>query len=296
MDLPPDAFEVAGTGLSRYEAAAHGISGRRRYRPEVAHLSRDRWVIGAPVAAERRVVLLAELTPDSAAISHDTAAWWYGLPADQRRASGRIHVTVPPGGPAPQRRQMTVHVRALPATDVNIHRGLSVTTPERLFIDMSAMSDQERLLILGDAILNRGLATPESIAARVASARRARGVCLARQTVPLLDGRAQSPPESVLRLRLAAARLPPPVPQLAVRLEHMVVHLDLGWEEARVGLEYEGAQHAEWPQFGMDVDRYSDLAAAEWLIVRATRDDLRNGSQRLLARVRKALRERGAAC
>lgn len=173
---------------------------------------------------------------------------------------------------------------------------MPVTTPERLFVDMSAELGREGLLVLGDAILKQRLATADTLAARVANARRARGVRLARQTLPLLDGRAESPPESLIRLRLIAAKLPPPVPQLAVDLGFAVVHVDLGWEAARVGLEYEGAQHAERGQFESDLRRYSELAARGWLIIRASRADLPAGSRALLDRVRAALRERGLAC
>jgi hypothetical protein len=68
------------------------------------------------------------------------------------------------------------------------------------------------------------------------------------------------------------------VPQLAVQLGFAVVHLDLGWVEVRVGLEYESAQHAERGQFELDVRRNSELAARGWLII-VPPGDLPNGSR-----------------
>jgi hypothetical protein len=293
---PPDPAEIVGIGLSRRAAAAYGITGRRRYGAGVEHLSRDTWVLDPALAPERRVALLVDLAPETGALSHYSAAHWYRLPVDRHKGHGPVHVTVPPSGPAPQRRQLTVHVRELPAADVTMRWGVPITTPERLFVDMSGELSREGLVVLGDAILNRGLATVDTLAARVANARRARGVCLARQTLPLLDGRAQSPPETLLRLRLIAAKLPPPVPQLAVDLGFAVVHVDMGWEAVRVGLQYEGAQHAEQGPFELDLRRYSELAARGWLIIRASRADLSAGSRALLGRVRTALQGRGLAC
>src|SRR5262249_47467208 len=99
--------------------------------------------------------------------------------------------------------------------------------------------------------------------------------------------------ESVLRLRFHDARLPAPTPQCPVRLDSVVLHTDLGWPAAQVGVEYEGRQHAEKGQFEHDIDRYSAIAAAGWLIIRAGRADLRGGSWLLIDRVRAALARRG---
>ena len=76
----------------------------------------------------------------------------------------------------------------------------------------------------------------------------------------------------------------------------MTVHIDLGYAEAMVGIEYEGAHHAEEFQFGIDLDRYSALAAQGWLILRAGRRDLADKSRKLVTRTRSALRSRGAIC
>jgi very-short-patch-repair endonuclease len=72
-------------------------------------------------------------------------------------------------------------------------------------------------------------------------------------------------------------------------------HVDLGYREQRVGMEYEGRGHAEGAQFDRDLDRYTELSALGWLILRASRRDLSGQSRVFVEQVRAALRRRGLA-
>ena len=67
---------------------------------------------------------------------------------------------------------------------------------------------------------------------------------------------------------------------------------DLGYEEWKVALEYEGRQHAEAEQFGRDVDRYSLMAADGWLVLRFAGRHL-GGPTALIDRTTRALMSRG---
>jgi hypothetical protein len=58
-----------------------------------------------------------------------------------------------------------------------------------------------------------------------------------------MDGGAQSPKESWLRLVLIDAGLPRPVTQIHVTDNPLVAYLDMGWKEPKVALEYDGDQH-----------------------------------------------------
>jgi hypothetical protein len=108
------------------------------------------------------------------------------------------------------------------------------------------------------------------LARRLGRAARVRGVVRARECAPLLTPLAMSRPESLVRYWLVTSDLPDPVPQVPVhdRWGRVVAHGDLGYEEWKVLLEYEGRQHAEHEQFGRDVDRYSLMAADGWLVLR----------------------------
>jgi hypothetical protein len=273
------------------------VTQRQFSRSDMVRVAHNHWLKAAvwPMTDEMRLSALASTLPDGAVISHDSAAALYGLPAPLF-PDGRLHLSLAAGEPVSQRNELVVHARHLPPDDCSKLDGLLVTTPERMFLDLAAACDRERLVVVGDAMLRLGLTTKEQLLGRLETAYRVRGVRVARSLVPLLDGGAHSPPESLVRLRLHDAGLPTPVTQLEVHLGHMTVHIDLGYAEAKVGIEYEGAQHAEEHQFGIDLDRYSALAAKGWLILRAGRRDLAGKSRKLIARTRSALRSRGVVC
>jgi very-short-patch-repair endonuclease len=71
-----------------------------------------------------------------------------------------------------------------------------------------------------------------------------------------------------------------------------VVHADLGYEEWKIALEYEGRQHADRDQFGRDIDRYSLMAADGWLVLRFTNRHI-TGPTTVVDRTRRALISRG---
>jgi very-short-patch-repair endonuclease len=259
-------------------------------------VSRNLWVPGGPPLDEREWIRLLWLAaPEGSALSHDTAVRLFGAPGDWREDAVPPHITVPVGTNF-DRKEVTVHVARLPAGDVCTFGSCRATTPERTFLDTAAGRDAERLVVVGDALLALGLTTVEGLQARLAMAKGTRGVVVARDIVPVLDGRSQSPPESVVRLRLLRAGLPRPELQHPIPVGQYVVHADMAWPEARTVLEYEGRQHAEQEQFALDIDRYSALAALDWLVLRAGRADLAGRSDRLIGRVTRTLRRRGMRC
>lgn len=242
----------------------------------------------------RQQELLAAL-PADAVISHRSAIEVYGLPTLRSWGTDdRLEITLSPRSVLPRRRAVVTHGRLLLDDDVTVYGGLRVTSPQRLYVDAAEVVATEDLIVLGDAMLQRELTTGEQLAGRTAAARALRGVRRARQALPLLDGRAQSPPESLLRVRLGRAGHPA-VPQCPVHDGHgrVVAHLDLGYPAQLVGVEYEGRNHAEVDRFGADIDRHALLASLGWLVVRASARDLRWDSRLLVSRVAAALRYRG---
>jgi hypothetical protein len=135
--------------------------------------------------------------------------------------------------------------------------------------------------------------TPESLAERLARADRVRGVVRARECAPLLSPHAMSRPESLIRYWLTTSRLPTPQPQVPVldRWGVARVHGDLGYEEYRLVLEFEGRQHADVDQFGRDIDRYSLMTADGWAVLRFAKRHLHRSV--VLDRTCRALMSRG---
>jgi very-short-patch-repair endonuclease len=102
-----------------------------------------------------------------------------------------------------------------------------------------------------------------------------------------------SRPESLIRYWVLTSDLPTPQAQIPIHDRWGVVrtHADLGFEEWKVALEYEGRQHADDDQFGRDIDRYSLMAADGWVALRFAKRHL--SPSVVLDRTRRTLISRG---
>ncbi len=107
-----------------------------------------------------------------------------------------------------------------------------------------------------------------------------------------MDGGAQSPRESWLRLLLIDGGLPRPITQIPVRSAGAVLaYLDMGWEEPMVAVEYDGDQHrTDRRQYVKDIRRWEIVEDIGWRIIRVVKEDRPNI---ILERVYSALASRG---
>ncbi len=119
----------------------------------------------------------------------------------------------------------------------------------------------------------------------------ARGVRRARVALALMDAGAQSPKETWLRMVLLDAGLPRPRTQVEVSDGFSRAFLDLGFDEPKVGLDFEGDQHrTDRPQFVHDIGRYEMIDRQGWMDLRVVSEH----SPRFIAyRVREAFAQRG---
>ena len=111
-----------------------------------------------------------------------------------------------------------------------------------------------------------------------------------------VDGGAESPQETRLRLVLTNAGLPRPETQIEFRDRYgrVRVRVDMGWREWKVAVEYDGGvQHwADEHQRSWDIDRIAMLEASGWVVVRVSAEMLsRPGA--IVERVRQKLRDAG---
>jgi very-short-patch-repair endonuclease len=235
--------------------------------------------------------LLAAVLPPDSCFSHQTAAVLLGAPVP---APPRPHVALTPRQVLPQHSGLVVHGRRLQDEDVVVHRGLRVTSGPQTFLDLAEVLPPQELVAVGDALCRDGHLDPGRLTARLLRADRVRGVVRARACAPMLDPRAQSRPESILRYWLVTSDLPDPELQFAVcdRWGREVAHSDLGYGRWKVLVEYEGRQHAEQDQFRRDIDRYSLMAGGGWLVLRFAAQHLAAGAT-VVERTRAALTSRG---
>ena len=190
-----------------------------------------------------------------------------------------------------------MHGSPLPDRDVGAVDGLAVTTLPRTFVDVARALPPVTSVALGDAILRRGTGLDE-LAAAVQRAAGRHGVGAARRALALLDGRAESPGESVSRVLLAGLGIPAPEPQLVLRDEDgaFVARVDLGWSDLRVVGEFDGrVKYGRTLRDGSDPTevlwseklREDQIRRLGWLVVRWTWDDL-DDPPRLARRLRAA--------
>jgi hypothetical protein len=72
-----------------------------------------------------------------------------------------------------------------------------------------------------------------------------------------MDGGAQSPKESWVRMVLLDAALPKPRTQIRISDGTNTAFIDLGWDEPMVGIDYDGDQHLNSRRrYVRDIGRY----------------------------------------
>jgi very-short-patch-repair endonuclease len=117
--------------------------------------------------------------------------------------------------------------------------------------------------------------------------RGARGTVQLREALGLADAGAESPQETRTRLVLTSAGLRPQRTQIEVfnSFGGFVHRIDMGWDDWRVGVEYDGIQHWTDPDIrAHDIDWQAELEALGWRIVRVGADMLRYRQATIVAR------------
>jgi very-short-patch-repair endonuclease len=163
---------------------------------------------------------------------------------------------------------------------------IDCTTPARTAYDIGRRTPADASIIRIDALLNATrctVAEVESIAERHPGAR---GIKRLRTALDLVDGGAESPKETELRLLLVRDGLPRPLTQIREGRRR----IDMGWPDKMVGVEYDGEQHFKNPDdYAKDIERLEFLATQGWTIVRVSSRQLRYARPEILRRVRRAL-------
>lgn len=177
--------------------------------------------------------------------------------------------------------------------EITTAAGIPVTTPARTAYDLGRHLRRDRAVARMDALTR---ATPFSAEDVLLLAKRhcgARGLRRLRIALPLVDGGAASPRESVLRLRLVDAGLPSPTTQIPVieRGYQPFAWLDMGWEQYKVSAEYDGEHHQkDRKQYVRDHTRQRRIERLGWINIRVINED---NPDDVIRRVTDALRSRG---
>ena len=175
--------------------------------------------------------------------------------------------------------------------EVSRVNGLPVTSLARTAFDLARQLPTAEAVARLDALMR---ATPFSSEDVMVLAKRyagARGLRKLRTSLPLVDPGAASPRETWLRLLLIDAGLPVPTTQIPVQANwRLVAVLDMGWEEYKVAVEYDGDHHrTNRRQYARDQDRLLRLEELGWVVIRVIAEDKPDD---VVRRVRGALARR----
>jgi very-short-patch-repair endonuclease len=211
-----------------------------------------------------------------------------------------LEVVLPRGSVVPRRAGVRARTAVLPPEDRMLLDPLEVPClrPVRAAADLLRRLPRVEAVVVADAVQHAGPADADDLARELTAHAGLRGVRRAAQALELSDRRAESPPETRVRLALVEAGLAP-VPQHVVRDQRgrEVARVDLAFPAHRVAIEYDGrAVHERQDVFIRDRQRQNDLVRAGWLVLRFTAADLRGGAAGLAATVvAAALEARTAA-
>ncbi|HEY7176555.1 MAG TPA: hypothetical protein VH442_16705 [Micromonosporaceae bacterium] len=272
---------------------------------ELVRVTRGVWrprLVVADLAG--RVAALLTVYPDDTVVCGLTAARLHGLwlPSDAQRAEELIELIIHPGVPMPSRRTAShrTRVRArrqmLRPDEVVRLDGIPVTSEARTWLDLAACLQLPDLVAAGDCAL-RGSATPQQLELLVRRAVHRRGVVNARAALALLDGRSRSRPESHLRYALVSRGLPKPEVNEPILSEYgeWLAEPDLSYEDVRLALEYNGADHADTARMRRDLTRGVDISFAGWRTETFGPTEVFKRPDQIAALVRQLRRERTGA-
>ncbi|KUI19341.1 hypothetical protein AU193_05250 [Mycobacterium sp. GA-1285] len=190
-------------------------------------------------------------------------------------------------------RGLIVRNETLDEDEITVVAGVRVTTPARTAFDLGRHQPRGRAVARLDALMRARPFAPEDVALLAKRHRGVRGLRRLRVALPLVDGGAESPMETWLRLLFIDAGLPRPSTQFVVYDEfgRYVRRIDMCWEDFKVGAEYDGEQHlTSRRQYVLDVQVKRTLQRLDWHVIHVIKED--TGAD-IVEQARNALLSRG---
>jgi len=229
--------------------------------------------------------------PADAALSHNSALWWWGVTL---RAPAPLHFSTNTAtqtrlkGVVLHRRQGLLRPRVV--------RNVPVLDATRTLIDVATDLGHVDLVRAGDWLVRLGLTSPDRLYA-FAMTHHLNGVQRVRRIAPHIRKGVESVAETDLRLLLRFGRLPESEVNTNIwnQAGEFVARGDLPYREFKVLVEYDGWQHErDAQQRQHDHLRRERLEALGWRVIVVTVEDMKDPSE-IVTRVYRALVDRGYA-
>lgn len=190
-------------------------------------------------------------------------------------------------------RGLIVRRDSLAEDEVTTIAGVRTTSRARTALDLARLLPKPAALQRLDALMNAAPFAREDVALLAARHRGLRGSARVLGLLPLVDGGAESPRETWLRMLFIEAGLPKPTTQFVIRNEtgRYVRRIDMCWDEFKVGAEYDGSQHlTDRQQYAKDIWANRELQRLNWQIIHVIKED--RGTE-IVEHARAALLARG---
>ncbi len=244
---------------------------------------------------EQRVAALRLVVPPDCVVTDRSAAWLWGaqmvLAPNDHLSTPAVSVFAPPGRRL--RNGLTASgERMLRGSDVTEVAGLQVTTPLRTTCDVARLLHMDQAIGVMDAIAALETFTVPQLVREIERFKGYRGVRQARVLCPIVDGRADSPGVSVLRLRWYAAGLPRPECQVEIEAPQGSYFLDIGNRRHRMAAEYDGEEfHGEEQRAHDEARRAWARGHGGWTIYVARRHNVHGRQQDAERELRRIFQE-----
>jgi very-short-patch-repair endonuclease len=278
--------------FTRADAIAAGLDMRLLRGSRFRRLFRGVYIDATvPLTPKIRALGALSLHPTTAFASHQTGAALRQLPIQE---CDRVHVSVLAQEERVQRPGIACHIGCSEATIERV-RGVRVSAPLDLFIELAGVLSLLDLVVVGDAMVRIGMFSPRELRTFCASTKRWHARRARRGAMYVRDG-VDSPMETRLRMLLVLAGLPEPVTNFKIRDEHghVLRRLDLSYPAARVIVEYNGRQHDDdFARWSSDIERREEFDDDGWRLIVVLSPGIYREPEQTILRVATVLRKRG---
>jgi very-short-patch-repair endonuclease len=229
-----------------------------------------------PFRTSLRAALLACPEAVVAGISAARVHKLVGLP--QWTPAERPHLLLPGGRRYEARKGLRLRAGLHPG-QATVRTGFPITTLDRTVADMAHLLSLDDLVCLVDSALHVHW-HPTDPKPKL------------RAALTLADGRSESTFETLIRLLLVRAGIPPEALQFRVfdAEGREIARVDMAWPSLKLALEADGREHHDLPKaLYRDRVRGNDLAHEGWITLRFTWADLQRDPQAIVKIVEKVL-------
>jgi very-short-patch-repair endonuclease len=273
------------------EAVGDGVVSVAQLRgPGVRRLFQDVYSpAGIPVTHQLRCAAAALILPPEAVLTGRSAATLRGVPL--ARTHDPVELVVPESVRVFRRSGLDIRRTDLRADDADTWHEIGLASSARMGLDLLLDRPLPDAVADLDAVLRAGIVNRAELR-RLLRTRRDRGIVRAREAEGLADPRAESRPESRMRVWLVLDGLQP-VPQHWIEDSRgPLARVDLAIPEHRLAIEYDGSwRDGELWALNRDRDRLNRVQAAGWEVVFVTAPLLAD-PHRMIRTVRAALSRR----